>query len=190
MILAAITCVGLVLRLMLTFDLQLSPDVCDPEVGTDMQKYLGFAEGILRGELPSHFYYQPLYYTLFLPLVLFLSQGLAVGVGVVQAVLGAATIWLAGVVAARLFGRQVGLLAAALLAFAHYHVLYTPFMLMAVLQGFWIMLLLHLSLGAYERNRWWDWGGVALVLTASILTRGNALLLTTRDSCPHGLAKS
>ncbi len=175
--LAALALLGLLLRLKLSFDLQHSPAVQQPSRGTDMATYFRLAQEILRGDWPEHFYFQPFYYAVFLPLLFLLAGLRAWSVMLAQALLGAACVWLTGLVGARLYGRRAGLAAAALLALARFHILYTPFMLFEVLQSFWLVLLLHLCLRAYDHNRGRDWALAAVVLSAAILTRGNALLL-------------
>lgn len=175
-VIAGISLLGFFLRLWVCFEFRNLPFVSDPPAGTDMATYLKFAQGVLNGKIPDHFYYQPFYYTIYLPTALFLSLGSTFGVGVTHALLGAATIWFTGMCAGRLFGRTGGIIAAAMLCLARFHIFYTPFMLLAVLQSFWVIFLLFLVLRAYDHNRWRDWAWVALGLSVTILTRGNALL--------------
>jgi hypothetical protein len=91
--------------------------------------------------------------------------------------LGAGTVWLAGLIAAKCFNRRTGLIAAALLALARFHIFYSPFLLIAVLQGFWLTLLTYLTLRAMERRSILSWCYCALVAGLATLTRGNILLL-------------
>ena len=175
--LAGIALLALALRLTVCAQLATLPAVQDPATTTDMATYKRLAQEILGGRIPEYFYYQPLYYAVFLPVVYGLFGTNPWSVMAVQAVLGAATVWLAGLIAARLFGRWAGLVAAVLLALARYHIFQTPFLLLEVLQGFWLTLLCYLTLRAWESDRGWRWALTALVLSAAVLTRGNALLL-------------
>lgn len=177
--LAALTCLtalALAVRILVCHHLRAVPAVCSPPDGTDMETYFTYARDILAGRFPEYYYYQPFYYAVFLPLVLLFSMGRVWAVGLAQSLIGAACVWLTGLSTARLFGRRAGIVAAALLAVCRFHIFYTPFMLMAVLQSFWMALLLYLSLKAYRRNVISDWLWVGLTLCAAILTRGNAVL--------------
>ncbi len=165
------------LRFGVCWELRAQPAVITPGSGTDMGTYKGIAEGILRGDWPSSFYYQPFYYAVFLPLALLVAGGSVWGPLLVQCLLGAATVWFTGLVAARLAGRRAGLMAAGLLAVAKYQILCTPFLLLEVLQGFWLALLVWLALRAWDHDRARDWLWAGLCLAAAILTRGSALLL-------------
>ncbi len=175
--LIGITIIALVLRLWVCWELRDSPAAVNPSPATDMATYRDLALGLLKGRLPDLFYYQPLYYSLFLPPLLFLSYGDPQFVGLIQAFVGAATVWLTGIFGARLFGRNAGLFAAALLAAARFHIFHTPFMLFEVLLGFFIALTLWTTLLAWQRNRLRDWTWAGLSLAAATLTRGNVVLL-------------
>ena len=60
---------ALLLRLLVCLELADAGAVRRPWSGTDMATYRDLAAGILRGEFPDAYYYQPFYYTVFLPLV-------------------------------------------------------------------------------------------------------------------------
>ena len=175
--LGGITLLALLLRLGVCGQLADQPAVANPHQGTDMATYKALAEGIAAGRFPDSFYYQPLYYAVFLPLIYALSGSGAWPVMLLQSLLGAATVWLTGLLGARLAGRTAGLVAAGLLALARYHIFFTPFLLFEVLSGFFLILLLWGSLLAYDRNtlRWWALTGLAAAV--AILTRGNSVLL-------------
>ena len=175
--LAIIVFLGLALRLWVGIELHDSPAVQAPARITDMATYRSMAQGILEGDLPEKFYYQPFYYTVFLPAVLFLSGGSAWGVIIAQAFLGGGAVWLTGLIGARCFGRPAGLTGALFLALAKMHIFYTPFALIAVLQSFWIILLLYLALQAYRNPSWLNWGLTGFVSGLGILTRGNVWFL-------------
>ena len=167
---------GFALRLLVCWQFRQHPVALAPPSGTDMATYLGFARDILTGKWPAVFYYQPFYYAVFLPVVLFLGHGSIWGVFVSQALVGALCIWFAGLLGARLFGRRAGLAGAALLCLARFHIFYTPFALMAVLQSLWVVLVAWVGVRAWQRNALWGWGLVGVVTGLGALTRGNLLL--------------
>jgi len=178
-VLGGITLAGLLLRLYIGCQLmQVDPLVKSPAAMTDMATYLENARAVLAGtyDYSEGFYYQPFYYAVFLPAV-FKVFGIGVsGVIIVQSLLGAACIWLAGLAAARLFGKRTGICAAVILALSRMHIFYTPYMLMAVVQSFWVMLLFYTSVAACRRRQWWYWAVVGLVAGFSVITRGNMIL--------------
>jgi 4-amino-4-deoxy-L-arabinose transferase-like glycosyltransferase len=175
--LAFVAVLGLGVRLWCNAQLAASPFVASPPAFTDMATYRQLATAILEGHLPDSFYYQPLYYTLLLPPALALAGGETWGVGLLQALLAAGTIWLTGLGGARLFGRRAGLVAATLVAASRFHIFHTPYLLFEVPLGFLLALTLWSALRAWDRNtlRHWLWAGLALA--AATLTRGNAILL-------------
>jgi 4-amino-4-deoxy-L-arabinose transferase-like glycosyltransferase len=177
LILGAIAAVAFVLRLAASIELADTSKVRNPPKVTDMATYRKLATGVAEGRFPQRFYYQPLYYSVFLPSVYVVAGNGPWGPLLAQALLGAATVWLVGLLGAACFGARAGLLGAALLALSRYHIFYTPFLLMAVLVGFLIALLTYLALRAYQRDSWWWWGAAGLVAGAAVLARGNALLL-------------
>lgn len=175
--LGVITGLALILRALLCLSLFDSTLVQKPPVVTDMATYLRLAREIRAGQWPAYFDYQPFYYTIFLPLALLLSpSGSLWPVLLGQALLGSAAVWLTGWSAAQIYGRRAGIVAALLLALSQFHLLYTPFILLEVLQSFWMATILTLGLLALRRNHAVLWGALALVCAASTLTRGNALL--------------
>ncbi|MDX9978901.1 MAG: glycosyltransferase family 39 protein [Lentisphaeria bacterium] len=176
-VLGAVAAVGLLLRLLVCWELRGTVAVVNPVAATDMATYRRIALEIVNGQWPEHFYYQPLYYAVFLPLVYLLTAQSVWGVLLVQSLLGATAVWLTGLAAARLFGRRAGIVAAACLALARFSIFYTPFLLMATLQAFWMALLLYLAVVVWQRPRWWRWLLIGLVASLAILTRGNVLLL-------------
>ena len=175
--LALIVLGALALRLLVCSQLSGLRSVIEPWKGTDMATYRRYALDILIGKWPEHFYYQPFYYSVFLPIVYAVFGKGPWGVMLVQSLLGAATVWLVGLTTARVFGRRAGLIAAGLLALSRFHIFYSPFLLIAVLQAFWMALLVYTALRAYSTNRWRHWFGAAVVLSLATLTRGTVLLL-------------
>lgn len=175
--LGVVAAVGLLLRLLVCWELRGTGAVVEPVAATDMATYRRIALEIVNGQWPDHFYYQPLYYAVFLPLIYLLTAQSVWGVLLVQSLLGATAVWLTGLTAARLFGRKAGIVAAACLALSRFSIFYTPYLLMATLQAFWMALLLYLAAVVWHRPRWWRWLLLGLVASLAILTRGNALLL-------------
>jgi len=175
--LLAIVALALLVRLLVCWSLANCPAVVNPLSITDMETYRRLALDIRQGVWPQFFDYQPFYYAVFLPLLwLVFPAGAVWPVMVAQALLGAATVWLTGLSAARLGGRRAGLVAAVLLAVARQHIFFTPFLLFEVMQAFWMSLLCWLGLQAWQRNRWRDWCWLALAAALANLTRGNIVL--------------
>ncbi len=168
---------ALLLRLGVSFDLASANEgvnsVVSPSQQTDMATYMRLSNSVARGEYRGLFYYQPFYYAVFLPIIKLVFGNSIKAVFVIQSLLGAATVLLGGLCAAQLGGRLAGIITAVLLAFSSVLVLYTPFHLIAVLQSFWLILLLYLVLLALRRRRWFYWGVVGVITGCSILTRGN-----------------
>ena len=165
------------LRAIVCVELSSHPSVARPARVTDMATYRELALGVLDGRVPDAFYYQPFYYTVYLPVVYRLLGTSPWGVMAVQVLLGAGAVWLTGVTGAHLFGRRAGIAGAVLLALSRLHIFYTPFLLIAVLHTFWIALWTWTVLRAYRRNSWGSWTACAVVGAAATLTRGNVLLL-------------
>lgn len=176
-VLAICSLAALFLRLGVGWELSGIRSVVDPWTGTDMATYRAYALDICRGHFPEYYYYQPFYYAVFLPLIYLAFGSGAWGVIAVQAVLGAVTVWLTGLTAAKLFGKTAGIAAALILCLSRYHIFYTPFCLIAVLQSFWMSLLLFTALWCWERPRILRWLFLALCCGMAVLTRGNVLLL-------------
>lgn len=174
--LAGLTAVALLLRLAVAAQLCAQPFTAQPPAGTDMETYRRLALNIARGEWPDHFYYQPFYYAVFLPAVYRIFGPGPWGPALAQLALSTAAVWLTGLSAARLFGRRGGLLAAALLALARFQIFYVPFLLLEVLQTFWVTLLLYLAIRFWENRSPGALALLGLVTSAAVLTRGNAIL--------------
>jgi 4-amino-4-deoxy-L-arabinose transferase-like glycosyltransferase len=172
-----ITGLALLLRLIVSLELLSHPSLQSPQASTDMATYRRLALDIRQGLWPDHFDYQPLYYSLFLPLIYLIAPGSALAVALIQTLLGAAAVYLSGLCAAQLFGRRAGIAAALLLALSRFHIFYTPILLLEVLLSFLMILLLWLTLRAWRRNRTVDWLATAFVCALATLTRGNALLM-------------
>lgn len=177
--LGAITLVALGVRLAVGFELRggYSP-VTRPTPATDMFTYRKYATQILEGSFryDRGFYYQPFYYAIFLPAAFALLGIGAAAVIVTQALLGAACVWMIGLATAHLFGRRAGLVGALFAALARFHIFYTPFMLIAVVQSFWISAIFLLTVTAFRRRSLWRWAALGLICGLATLTRGNIIL--------------
>ncbi len=168
---------ALLLRLWVCRELSGLPAVQSPGKATDMETYRRLALGILHGEWPKVFDYQPFYYTLFLPFAyLFSPEGGVWAPMLLQALTGAATCVLAGLAAGRLYGRKAGCLAAFLLALTRYHLFYTPFLLLEVCLSFWTALALYAAIRLMEKLTLPRAALLGVACSGALLTRGNALL--------------
>lgn len=168
---------ALLLRLWVCGELSGLPAVQSPGKATDMETYRRLALGILHGEWPRVFDYQPFYYTLFLPFAyLFSPGGGAWPPMLLQAIVGAGACVLTGMAAGRLYGRKAGCLAAFLLALTRYHIFYTPFLLLEVCLSFWTALALYAAIRLMEKLTLPRAALLGLACAGALLTRGNALL--------------
>ena len=175
--LTAIVFLGIALRITAGLEMAQLSAVTDPPHTTDMSTYKERALDILNGNWPDHFYYQPFYANVFLPLVFGIFGAGVWGVLGVHSLISGATIWLAGITGARMFGKTAGLAAALLLCFYDLHIFYTPFLLIAVLQTFWLVLLVFLGQRYGRRPTWWACAVLGLIAGLATLTRGNIMLL-------------
>lgn len=176
--LLSVVALAIILRLAVGAQLANTSTVLNPLKVTDMATYRELALAIRQGNWPEVFDYQPFYYTIFLPFAyLFSPTGGPWPVIILQALVGAATVALTGLSAARLFGRKAGLLAALLLALSRFHIFYTPYLLLEVWYGFWCALTLYCTLRSTSKShRAWLWHALlGLALSGALLTRGNAL---------------
>lgn len=182
-----IVLIALALRLGTAFELQAVNhginSVTTPPPVTDMATYKHLAELISQGDFQDPFYlnnvhkYQPFYNSVFLPLV-FLTLGYSTwAVLIAQCLIGAATVYLVGISTAKIWNRQAAILAAAMTAFSQILIFYTPYMLVATLQAFWLMLLFYASVTALKSGRKLHWAICALVASCAILSRGNVWFL-------------
>ena len=176
-VLLGIVLLALLLRFGVCVELAGTEAVVKPEYKSDMDNYLQLMRRIWTGDWPDHFEYQPFYYTVFLPLCRFLGGDNPWPIMILQCLLGAGTVGLTGICAAKLFGRPAGVLSALLLALYNLHIFFTPFALYEVLLTFWSILLLWLGLICLKQNQWWHWLLAGLVLSLATLTRGNTVLL-------------
>ncbi|MBO7742325.1 MAG: glycosyltransferase family 39 protein, partial [Victivallales bacterium] len=178
LILLAITGAAVILRFAACMELADTGMVIRPPSTTDMATYKELALAVRQGNFPPFFDYQPFYYVIFLPLAwIFSPSGAILPVHLLQSLTGAATVWLCGASAARLFGRKGGIIAALLLALSCFHIFYTPYLLLEVVFAFWSAMVLWSGLKAIEPDSRWYWSLISgLSLSCAMLTRGSALL--------------
>lgn len=150
--------------------------VFTPSKLSDLATYMELARQVAAGEFSGPFYYQPFYYAVFLPALRLISGGSVWAVIVAQALLGAAAVYLAGLIAAHLWSRRAGIFAAAMTALSAPLLLYTPFHQNETLQSFHLTLLFFLCLLAFRRGKWPYYLAAGAVLGIAVLTRGNAAL--------------
>ncbi len=188
-ILGAIVVAAFALRLAVSWQLAAwnggNNAVVNPSSLTDMRTYMELSTQVAAGTFTTEFDYQPFYYAVFLAAQKWLFGSSLWLVITVQALLGAATAGIAGLVGCRLGHREgnekpafaAGIAAALLTALSSTLVLYTPFHLLVTLQGFWLILLLWLTLRALDQPRWYWALAAGLVCGSAILTRGNVYFL-------------
>lgn len=152
------------------------PSVFAPPSSTDMATYRTLSEQILNGSFPAVFYYQPFYYSVFLPLIQCLTGPSGFMIVLAQSLCGAAAVWFTTLTAWMLGGKRAGVIAGLLLAFSSIAVLYTPYRLIAVSQLFWFSLLSFLTLLAMRKGGLLRWFAAGVVLSFAVLSRGNALI--------------
>lgn len=176
--LGLIAIVALLLRLLVGFELAFANNglnsVVVPSMQTDMATYWEISGRIVAGAFRDEFYYQPFYYAIFLPLIRWLLGDSIFSVIVIQALLGGVTVLLTGLCGSRLWNRSAGIVSAILAGLSQMLILYTPYLLIEILQSFWVILILYLALRAIERRDKLDWSLCAVALGCSILTRGNS----------------
>ena len=154
--------------------------VQNPTTQTDMHTYMKYGRQFVEGTYTDHggaYYYQPFYYAVFLRFLFTLFGSDPLVVVVAQAILGALTVLLVGMLGARLGGKKAGIVAALIMTLYRDHILYTPYALMAVLQTFLITLAVYLIFEAFRKRQLRYWALTGLVMSCSILCRGNFLLL-------------
>ena len=148
------------------------PAVLTPSSITDMKTYLDLADGILKGIFPENFYYQPFYYAVFLPLCRL--TGGAWMLALAQSALGGLSVYLCGLCAQMTAGRKAGIWSSLTAALCAISIYFSPYALLEVLQGFWIVLLLYLTLRLRQKFTLSRAAVSGLVLGCSILTRGSS----------------
>lgn len=179
-ILAGIAVTAFLLRLGVAWEMSLINggvnNMLRPPQASDLHTYIQLGQEIARGKFPKEFYYQPFYYAVFLPVIYLAGNFSLWAVAVIQALLGGATSFLAGLSGKELFGRTAGLTAALFTAISTPLLLYAPFHQNETLQCFNLTLLFFLLLKALRKKNLLLWGAVGLTGGIATLTRGNILL--------------
>ncbi len=150
--------------------------VHSPSKLSDMATYWQLSGEIVNGSFTGEFYYQPFYYAVFLPILRLLGCS-QVGVGVVQALLGATTVFLVWWIGKKVYSSKCGVIAALLTACCAPLILYTPYLIIANIQAFWLILITLLGLNLLQSNNKKTLFLLAVALGCAILTRGNAYYL-------------
>ena len=127
-----------------------------PKGGLDTGVYVDLARRIAAGDvflrsLPSPFFVSPLY-AWFLGAVFALSGGSLLAAQIIQIILGAVAVWLAGDMAQRAFGERAAVPAAALLAFSGVVAFHEAVLIQAALDPFLTALTLWLLYRALEER--------------------------------------
>ncbi len=194
--LALITAAALAVRLIFCAEMAALPQpnpMFHPAAATDPATYMTLAKQIISGDYHGVFYYQPFYYTVFLPACYIVSGSSVWFTAAVQALLGAGAVWFTGLAAAEWFGRKSGTAAALIAAVSTPLILYTPFHQNETLQSFNFALLLWLCVRADRRPcRLMPAAMAGLTAGCAVLTRGSAwcfvpailLLLAVRRGIP------
>ena len=177
--LAGIAFMGTLIRMAVSFELlKNDPATFSPMPESDMASYIILAEGILQGKFPATFYYQPFYYSVFLPFCrLFGSSSAPAVTAILQSLLGGGIIFLAGKSAMRIGGVAAGFFTSLLTAFSAILIYFTPYALLEILQAFFILLLFEFTVNSLSTPSWKKWSLTGLILGCSMLTRGNTLFL-------------
>ena len=150
-----------------------------PEGGLDSDVYVQLARMVAGGDLllrgaPESFFVSPLY-LYFVGLVLAVTGGALGAVLAVQALLGAAAVWLTGDAARRLFGEAAAVPAAALLALTGVVAFHEAVLLQAALDPFLCALTLWLLVRALEGDRLGRFAAAGAALGLFALNRPNVL---------------
>ncbi len=174
LLLGAISLLAFSVRIGVSLDLARNdPEVSRPSPGTDMATYMELSRRISEGRIDEPFSYQPFYYAAFLPALHILFGKGIVPVLLAQSLLSAATVLLAGISAAWIVGKRAGIIAGLLCAFSSSLCLYVPYHLIEAMQAFWIAALVFFATAALKRRLALLWFVAGLMLSFSILSRGN-----------------
>ncbi len=177
-----ITLAALGVRLYVAFDLMhVSRAVLHPAPSTDPATYIQLSRELVRGEFSGPFYYQPFYYAGFLaPIVWIFGESLVAPI-IVQAILGALTVFLTGLIGKKVLSERAGLIAAILTAISGVLIFYTPYMKIATLQTFNVVFFSYLLILAVQeacfKKSCLFYFLAALVMGISCATRGNIYLM-------------
>ena len=149
-----------------------------PGSGSDAHFYLQWAEGIVRGDvLGGDVFYALPVYPYFLSLAYLFSGGETFGLILIQIVIGSLNCGLIYLLAKKLFGQQVGIIAAVVACGYSMFIFYDRMLLPAPLSislGLISALLLLQAKDAPSLNRWL---GLGLFLGLCVLTKASFLLV-------------
>ena len=128
--LAVITAGAFLLRLVVCCELASANDMFNavfaPSKATDLATYMRLGNEIASGVFPETFYYQPYYYSVFLPLILLIGLGVK-GVIFFQMVCGTAAVFFSGLAAGMFAGKRGAVFSALLGSLSVPLVFYTPY---------------------------------------------------------------
>lgn len=148
----------------------------NPLMGTDMQTYKILSQAVFKGNFNKSFYYQPFYYSVFLPGIYLIAGQKIWTVIVFQAIIGALTVFFSGMSAAYIRNRRTGIVVALLICFSLMLTFYTAFLLIATLNAFLISLLLFATVLAIKKDKYYYWLFAGFICSCLVLTRANAVL--------------
>lgn len=138
----------------------------------DAQTYDGLARRLAGGQaVTSEFFWQPIFYPLFLSLVYRLSHSSILWAKIIQAVLGALTSSLTYHLGRRIFGRRTAIIAAAIAALYLPSVFYETELLAAGWAAFWLVAILLLLIRIKEKPGFWNCFALGAAGMLSIITR-------------------
>ncbi len=148
-----------------------------PSLQSDMATYWRLSGELLSGSFSGEFYYQPFYYAVWLPILRWCWPS-PLMVAWMQALLGAGTVFFALKTGRLLGGRAVGYWSGILTAVCAPLLLYTPYLIIANLQAFWLTVIGYIGVKILKKqggiiNFYW----LSLTLGLAVLTRGNAYFL-------------
>lgn len=147
-----------------------------PSPATDMATYWTLSGEILAGTFAGEFYYQPFYYALWLPALRWIWDSVWC-VAAAQILLGTGAVWLAMLLGSLAAGRRCGRIAGILCAAAAPLLLYTPYLIIANVQTFFLTGVALAGFMIARQKNFHLWRRVAitgLLLGCAILSRGNA----------------
>jgi tetratricopeptide (TPR) repeat protein len=122
-------------------------------------------------QITDEFFWQPLFYPLFLSAVYFLSDSSIVLARIVQALLGCVTCVLIYRLGERIFGRSAGILAGLIAAVYGPMVFFETELLAAGWAAFWSVVVMWVLIGASEKPSVWRGFVLGLCGILSIITR-------------------
>ena len=176
-VLFVIAVLGLMIRLYISHEIfSVDKLSASPPSYTDMYTYQQLSLQFFGGTFDKSFYYQPFYYTVFLPCVYIVLDKNIWSILIAHSILGALTIWLTGMSAASIRSRRAGVIAAILMSCSLMSVFYTAFMLIVTLKAFLIALFVFLSINAFSHDKWYQWASLGIICSCLVLTRANVIV--------------